>query len=642
MKQFLVPIVVTFFHSFLWGQDVYTIKPLFDLNSKRNELACVFAEDKLIVSSTLASDKNGKGKNSIFDSSYLLSWSRGTDFSDWTESSRTFKRLSRDVQSVTFNAHDSVVYFSSATNYDGAYGTSRKIYSSRWNGKRWMTPVAMPMNDFVSNYESPFYEPSLHMLIFSSNRSGGQGGMDIWYVVKTDFGWSDPVNLGLGVNTPSDEIAPTYHNGDIYYATNTADTWGGFDIRRAIGKNQWRTAVAEGAPINSAADDIRLLFLNGDRAILTSSRAGGMGGNDLYLITREPREDEKHTMTATVECGGQPLAGRQLTITNSDHEIVSYAVTNARGALDISALKIGQAYSFMIEKAMQASCNECMLVLRDAEGNRIKEVRFNSKGIAELELLPFKFSDVNPLAFDDGSLLNLSFDGQLYKEQPGDIGRGEPITILNSVGEAVAIAYTNDVGKFRFTKLNPQMKYVMRLSDSTNAAHAIITDKGEKIDLPVLGAEVEYLRMKSEDAITLINEFNDTIQVCTKDLFVINRIYYDFNSAQLTNESHAQLDQLALIMERNQDIHLELRAHTDSRGEASYNLELSKQRASSAVRYVVSKGISSNRFQSDGVGEGELINECADGTYCSEPEHAINRRTEIRLKHKDRMEASKY
>ncbi|MFM9003945.1 MAG: OmpA family protein, partial [Flavobacteriales bacterium] len=280
--------------------------------------------------------------------------------------------------------------------------------------------------------------------------------------------------------------------------------------------------------------------------------------------------------------------------------------------------------------------------LRDAEGNRIKEVRFNSKGIAELELLPFKFSDVNPLAFDDGSLLNLSFDGQLYKEQPGDIGRGEPITILNSVGEAVAIAYTNDVGKFRFTKLNPQMKYVMRLSDSTNAAHAIITDKGEKIDLPVLGAEVEYLRMKSEDAITLINEFNDTIQVCTKDLFVINRIYYDFNSAQLTNESHAQLDQLALIMERNQDIHLELRAHTESRGEASYNLELSKQRASSAVRYVVSKGISSNRFQSDGVGECELINECADGTYCSEPEHAINRRTEIRLKHKDRMEASKY
>ena len=635
MKQFFLATIFYCCSLLFRGQETYSIKPLFDLNSPKNELACSMVHNDLIVSNTVSVQNDWDWKRQLFDPFILRSWSRGLDFSEWTGSNRFFKRNLRDVQSVSFDTNDSILYFTSAANYDRARGTSKKLYTSRWNGRRWTAPAAMAINDFVADYDSPFYEPSLHMLIFSSNRQGGQGGMDIWYMVRTDFGWSEPMNLGLGVNTPGDEIAPTFHNGDIYYATNTADTWGGFDIRRANGVAQWRTSIAEGAPINSAADDFRLLFLNNDKAVLTSNRAGGMGGSDLYLITRNARAEEQHTMTASIECGGRPLVGRQMTIYNRDFEIVSRTVSNAQGELDISLLRLGQPYSIAMEHGMQGICNECLLVLRDAEGNRISEVRFNSKGLAELELLPFKFSDVRPLAFDDGSLLNLSFDGQLYNEQPGDIGSGEPITILNANGEAVAIAYTNNLGKFRFTRLNPQMKYVMRLSPHMQANHVIITDKGDKIDLPVLNAEVEYLRMKADDAITLVNEFNDTIHVCSKDLFVINRIYYGYNSALLTNESLGQLDQLALILDRNQEICLELRSHTDSRGDDIYNLNLSKQRAESAVRYIISKGISANRFEMQGLGESQLLNECSDDIQCSEPEHAINRRTEIRLKRRN-------
>jgi outer membrane protein OmpA-like peptidoglycan-associated protein len=260
--------------------------------------------------------------------------------------------------------------------------------------------------------------------------------------------------------------------------------------------------------------------------------------------------------------------------------------------------------------------------------------------MATLELLPFQFSESNPLAIQDESLLNLSFEGQLYEEKPGDIGRGEPITILNSKGEPVAIAYTNDSGKFRFTKLDPQLNYVMRLSEQTEAKHAIITAKGNKIDIPVLNAEVNYTRIAAEDAITLVNEFNDTIQVSPEDLFVINRIYYAFNSALLTSESRRQLEQLAIILERNTEINLELRAHTDARGDADYNLRLSQQRAKSAIQYLVDGGLSGLRFQYEGLGESQPLNECVDGVSCSEPEYAINRRTEIRLKRSSGMAIS--
>jgi outer membrane protein OmpA-like peptidoglycan-associated protein len=458
--------------------------------------------------------------------------------------------------------------------------------------------------------------------------------------MRTPEGWSQPVNLGLGVNTAAHEIFPTYHKGDIYFATNTSDTWGGYDIRRAQGSTQWKTTIAEGAPINSAADDVCVLFLSDDKAILTSNRAGGMGGDDLFLLTREARPEELHDMTAELECAGQAMPGVELTVRNDAGEIVQIAPTDNLGKLDIRALRLNQTYTFQLNSTSTINLSECLLVMKDSKGNRLTEVRFNLKGMATLELLPFQFSEANPLAIKDESLLNLSFEGQLYEQTPGDIGRGEPITILNSKGEPVAIAYTNDSGKFRFTKLDPQLKYVMRLSEQTEARHAIITAKGNKIDIPVLNAEVNYTRIAAEDAITLVNEFNDTIQVSPEDLFVINRIYYAYNSARLTLESCRQLEQLAIILERNTEITLELRSHTDARGDADYNLRLSQQRAKSAIQYLVGKGLSDLRFQSQGLGESQPLNECTDGVSCSEPEYAINRRTEIRLKRSSGMAIS--
>jgi outer membrane protein OmpA-like peptidoglycan-associated protein len=121
---------------------------------------------------------------------------------------------------------------------------------------------------------------------------------------------------------------------------------------------------------------------------------------------------------------------------------------------------------------------------------------------------------------------------------------------------------------------------------------------------------------------------------------VINRIYYAYNSALLTAESRRQLEQLTIIMERNSEINLELRSHTDARGDATYNLRLSQQRAKSAIQYLVDGGLSDLRFQYEGMGESLPLNECVDGVSCSEPEYAINRRTEIRLKRSSGMAVS--
>jgi outer membrane protein OmpA-like peptidoglycan-associated protein len=609
------------------AQEEFTIRHLFDLNTDKSEYSCGLFNGELVVSRSSAS----KGRRVLpadFEKVGAYSaFTRGADFSSWVDSRSIFPKRWQSVGPVSFSSEDSLAFFASQRNFGDARGPHVKLYSSRWDGERWASPVACDFVDRLSDFIHPFYVSSCNMLVFASNCNGGQGGMDIWYSIKTNEGWSQPINLGLGVNSAANEICPSFYKGDIYYATNAADTWGGYDIRRAIGVNQWKTSIAEGAPINSAADDVGIFHLSEEKAVLTSNRFGGKGGTDLFLITRQARPDEMHQLQASVYCQGIALAGARLLVRNGSGEVVQQVASNELGSIDIRNLRLNQTYTFYLESGN----SECMLVLKDEFGNRLSEIRFDEKGMAMLELLPFQYSDIRSLRVSDESLLNLSLEGQLYHQSPGDMGRGEPITILNSAGEPVALAYTNESGRFRFTKLDPQLRYVMRLSDQSEAKHAIITDRGRKIDIPILNAELEYTRLKKDEAIELVNEFNDTILISPHDLFVINRMYYAYNSAGLTEESRTQLDQLAIIMERNREVNLQLIAHTDSRGDDASNLDLSQRRASAAKEYLITKGISELRLNSRGLGEEQLMNECKDGVVCTEPEHAINRRTEIRL-----------
>ncbi len=61
-------------------------------------------------------------------------------------------------------------------------------------------------------------------------------------------------------------------------------------------------------------------------------------------------------------------------------------------------------------------------------------------------------------------------------------------------------------------------------------------------------------------------------------------------------------------------------------------MKLSQKRAQTAVDYVVSKCVDKKRLAPKGMGESQLGNKCADGTECSEEEHAQNRRTEFKVK----------
>jgi outer membrane protein OmpA-like peptidoglycan-associated protein len=109
-------------------------------------------------------------------------------------------------------------------------------------------------------------------------------------------------------------------------------------------------------------------------------------------------------------------------------------------------------------------------------------------------------------------------------------------------------------------------------------------------------------------------------------------IFFDFAKHTLVSNSILELDKKIIILKRYENLKLEIKCHSDSRGKSDYNLNLSILRSNSIKNYLIKNGISENRIIYIGVGEQEILNKCEDGIECTEEEHSKNRRVEFTIK----------
>ncbi len=134
--------------------------------------------------------------------------------------------------------------------------------------------------------------------------------------------------------------------------------------------------------------------------------------------------------------------------------------------------------------------------------------------------------------------------------------------------------------------------------------------------------------------------FSDTIEmppiwvnVLTDKPVVLENIYYEFNKADLNQRAKNVLDTtLLVLLKEAPEFIVEIGAHTDSIGDAEYNKELSQQRAENVIKYLISKGISSERLVAKGYGAEKPVapNYNPDGSDNPEGRER-NRRTEFRI-----------
>ncbi|MBL0145629.1 MAG: OmpA family protein [Chitinophagaceae bacterium] len=111
----------------------------------------------------------------------------------------------------------------------------------------------------------------------------------------------------------------------------------------------------------------------------------------------------------------------------------------------------------------------------------------------------------------------------------------------------------------------------------------------------------------------------------------LKNILFDLDKYVIKEAAKKELNKLVRFMNDNPTVKVELSSHTDCRNTAEYNQTLSQNRANASVDYLVSQGINRDRLIGKGYGESKLLNRCADGVNCSEAEHSINRRTEMKV-----------
>lgn len=140
--------------------------------------------------------------------------------------------------------------------------------------------------DTLSTYAHPAISPDGEWLYFVSNMPGGMGGYDIWRVRITPSGLGGVENLGAPINTPGDEMFPTFRpNGDLYFSSNGHIGMGGLDIyiARIDEKTQQYKIEHPGYPLNSEADDFGMTFEGPhNRGFFSSNRKDGRGYDHIY------------------------------------------------------------------------------------------------------------------------------------------------------------------------------------------------------------------------------------------------------------------------------------------------------------------------------------------------------------------------
>jgi outer membrane protein OmpA-like peptidoglycan-associated protein len=485
------------------------------------------------------------------------------------------------------------------------------------------------------SYAFPAYRISDSILVFSSNRPGGLGEMDLWVTRGQNNSWETPVNAGPKINSEWNEIFSTFSGDTLFFASNRKNNgFGGYDLYgySYSGDSIWNL----GLPINSAYDDFSLWQVTSGEAYMVSNRASGKGLSDIYKIIWNPKDQYFKYIEGEI-VNNRNLTGEEVVLLNSEGSIIQRSVIDNRGKFILKHVKGIETYRINLTNSIFNKGAE--LKLYDSEENLIKHVKTAGENGFFFELLTPKDYYMEPLNLVDESILAVDVIGKLFMKDDSS-PKGFKIILTDSDGDVLATSQANAGGVFSFEHVRPDTEYRIR-SEVKNVMSAIyiLDSHGNLIQTiePREDGDFIFVRLSENDqVITITNEMQQVVKFSNNELFTLASIQYEYNSAILSAAGIGVLDKLVEILSINPEVSVELSGHTDAKGTYEYNQKLSERRISNAIEYLLSMGVDKSRISGKGYGESRLLNHCVDDADCAEVEHAVNRRTELRIFYPER------
>ncbi len=756
----------------------FDVAPVEDLNTTHSEFCPVIYKDKLIFTSDRTQDLlnntsdswtkrpflneyyvsiTGKKDSNLIlsDKAKLMPWPVNTDYHDGP---------------ISFDETSGTLYLT-RVNYevrkkDKDFVNRPQIYSSKSKGNGWGTMQPFQYNNEIYSIAHPSVSADGQWLFFSSDMPGGMGGTDIYQCHKEGEGWGQPQNLGDEVNSKSDEVFPYIRkDGLLFFSSDRSTGFGGLDVFAAIKiDNKFGNVSNLGAPLNSSTDDFGIVFTDDlTRGYFSSDRASGKGADDIYsfialnkYITIEGklllsqnindplrnikikllRQDGTVVETATTDSVGyfkfskldpdnsymvqidetnpilvdknkvymantddkivrvivindraekfvfqnlpldpnelalipaendasfvgnlfygidpsRPLANTKVNLVNDKGEIIGTTITNGKGGFVFRNLPADQNFLVKVDESDPQLEAGTKISITNKKGEEIQSTKAGNKGQFNFTFLAADKSTLKEMSVEDTEI-KFDFKGKLSNENKSPLVNSI-INLVNEKGEVLSTTRTDGKGGFQFINLptDKTMLFALEEGDSkfqgstklflTDANGNIIKEftrnKNGKFDFTLLPTDINKLGeiyVEDPQGLTLHLKAKPSAIVAkpTVKLQKIENMYYDFNEYLILPQSIKTLYKIKYILLDNPNYNIQLYSYTDSRGSDAYNLKLSMRRAQSVKDFLILEGIEASRITAKGFGEINLINNCVNGVECSDEEHSLNRRTEIKL-----------
>lgn len=272
----------------------------------------------------------------------------------WSEVDRLSDRINTtyDEQSVGLTASgDSLFYYIDHLEDFGDIFISTYRNSIYNNPLRLAAPINSPQVESACNMAG-----NGRAMVFSSNRPGGVGQLDIWITERDKSGtWSEPALIQGGVNTVSNEDFPSLSpdGNTLYFSSEGHPGMGGFDLffsTRDTTTGLWTNPQNMGYPINTPGDERTISFFdNQQKAVCAALRNDGFGDLDIYQLSYTPtgQADDPVIFHLQISVDELLISQVEIEIRNASDEPVGHYRPNTTTGRFTLALYPGKYYVYV-------------------------------------------------------------------------------------------------------------------------------------------------------------------------------------------------------------------------------------------------------------------------------------------------------
>ena len=286
-----------------WKKEgsAYTVKRMELFNSRRADYSPMLAgddNDMLYFTSTRNEAQGDEYSGITGTKAADIFFSQKDDKDKWSRPQSIDSELNTDFDegACAFSPDGRTMYLTQCV-IDPDYPRYATIVASNRSDASWSKATAIKISkDTLSSYAHPAVSPDGEWLSFVSDMPGGMGGLDIWrcrLYGNNETGGAE--NLGAPINTPGDEMFPTFRpNGDLYFSSDGHPGMGGLDIFIAKPQTSETSENPEyteqsyklehpGFPLNSQGDDFGMTFEGmKNQGFFSSNRGDARGFDHIY------------------------------------------------------------------------------------------------------------------------------------------------------------------------------------------------------------------------------------------------------------------------------------------------------------------------------------------------------------------------